>query len=194
MLWPNEGDSREVKILNRIVVWDPQQGLSYEADPRHVEIVTEQLQLQHSKHVATPGAKEEGNTQEDHTQPLGEADATKYRALVARCNHAPDRPDIAFAVNELPRSMAIPTKGDMTILKRLGRYLLEKPRLRQWHGWQPSQYRIKTYSDADWAGCKSTRKSTTGGVITVAVTQSRVGVKLKSLLPSVLASQSCTHR
>ena len=42
-----------------------------------------------------------------------------------------------------------------------------KPRLQQWFEWQESQKRVSTYTDADWAGCKETRKSTTGGVITI---------------------------
>ena len=35
------------------------------------------------------------------------------------------------------------------------------------YDWQDSQRVLKTYSDADWAGCKTTRKSTTGGCITL---------------------------
>ena len=63
--------------------------------------------------------------------------------------------------------MATPTMGDLTRLKRLGRYLKGKPRLQQWFVWQPRQEKLVTYSDADWAGCKQTRKSTTGGCIKI---------------------------
>ena len=37
----------------------------------------------------------------------------------------------------------------------------------QWFEWQPAVEAVITYSDADWAGCKATRKSTTGGCIKV---------------------------
>lgn len=168
LLGPGKDHAREVKILNRIVAWDEAQGISYEADPRHVEIILEQLKLKDSKSVATPGTKEEGRTQQDQDVPLDEDESTKCRALVARCNYlSPDRPDIAFAVNELARSMSAPLRGDLTRLKRLARYFVGKPRLKQWFHWQASQRKIVTYSDADWAGCKATRKSTTGGAIIV---------------------------
>ena len=49
-------DSKEIRILNRIVriVED---GLLYEADPRHVELLAKSLGIQDCKPVATPGIK-----------------------------------------------------------------------------------------------------------------------------------------
>ena len=52
-------------------------------------------------------------------------------------------------------------------MKRLGRYIKGRLRLVQRYDWQPAQRIIKTYSDADWAGCKQTRKSTIGGCIQI---------------------------
>ena len=63
--------------------------------------------------------------------------------------------------------MSDPRRGDWIRLKRLGRYLLGSPRLQQWFEWQPAQWKITTYTDADWAGCKETRKSTTGGAVII---------------------------
>ena len=91
-----------------------------------------------------------------------------YRAIVARANYlAPDRPDIAFAVNELARSMSSPTRGDWERLKRLARYLKGRPRVVKRFRWQGSTGTLSIYTDADWAGCNDTRKSTTGGCITL---------------------------
>ena len=165
-LGPQADHLKEVKILNRVVAWHEKKIISYEADPRHVEILLSQLRLEDARAVATPGTKEEGRTQEDQEEPLGEKEATSYRTLVARCNYlAPDKPDIAYTVKELARSMASPRRGDWTRLKRLGRYLSGRRRVKQWFLWQPSQHKLVTYSDADWAGCRDSRKSTTGGVI-----------------------------
>lgn len=117
--------------------------------------------------MTTPGTKEEGRTQDNRDEPLSERDATRYRALVARCNYlAPGRPDLAYAVKEFARSMASPDQGDWTRVKRFGRYVAGKRRVRQWFEWQPSQCKLIIYSDVEWAGCRDSRKSTTGGVIT----------------------------
>ena len=168
VLGPNEGQQKQVKILNRVVTWDGSRGIVYEADPRHTEIVIEQLRLNDAKEVSTPGTREEGRTTEDNEEQLSEKDKTRYRAIVARLNYfTPDRPDIAYAVKELARAMSNPSNGDWLRLKRLGRYMKGRPRLQQVFEWQPAQGMVTTYSDADWAGCKQTRKSTTGGCITI---------------------------
>lgn len=116
--------------------------------------------------MSAPGAKEQGRTAADQEEPLDEEQSTKYRALVARCNQlSPDRPDIAFSVEELARNMTNPKRGDWTRLRRPGRYLIVKPRSQQRFNWQPSQHCISRYTDADLAGCRDARKATTGGVI-----------------------------
>ena len=47
---------------------------------------------------------------------------------MARLNYlAPGRPDLAYAVKELARSMSTPTNGDWLRLKRLSRYLKGRP-------------------------------------------------------------------
>ena len=99
---------------------------------------------------------------------MGNKEATNYRALVTRCNYlSPGRPDIAFSVKELARAMATPTKGDLQRLKRLARYIKGKPRLLLTYRWHARQDTITTHSDADWAGCRETRKSATGGCIKI---------------------------
>ena len=35
VLGPDEGDKKEVNILNRLITWVDGQGITYEADPRH---------------------------------------------------------------------------------------------------------------------------------------------------------------
>eukprot|EP00969_Alexandrium_andersonii_P041536 1820851-Alexandrium_andersonii.AAC.1 len=60
--------------------------------------------------------------------------------------------------------MAKPTKGGMRRLKRLARYLTRYPRLRQEFRRQTGTKDLATLVDADWAGCRKTRKSTSGGM------------------------------
>ena len=71
-----------------------------------------------------PGTKEEGRTKEGHSRELGPEHATQYRAIVARLNYlSADRPDLAFAVKEVARTMSKPTEGCWERIKRIGRYL-----------------------------------------------------------------------
>lgn len=69
-LGPGEKHSREVKILNRIIGWDDIQGITVEADPRHAEIIINQLKFHEAKVVSTLGTKDEGTTTENCEEPL----------------------------------------------------------------------------------------------------------------------------
>ena len=167
-LGAGEEDQRELAILNRVVTWSDIEGVGYEVDPRHVEIIFKQFQLEDVKPVSTFGTREEARTSEDQDVVLGDKEVIRYRALVARCNYlSPDRFDIAYIVKDLVKATSTPRKGDLQRLKRLARYLKGKPRSVMKYGWQNTQSIATAYSDADWAGCRDTRKSTTGGCINV---------------------------
>ena len=84
---PDDGQLQEVKIINRIVSWCHKTGIQYETDPRHIELIIDQLGLHEAKPVSTPGTNEEGRTQIDHEDRFGEKEISKYRAIVARCNY-----------------------------------------------------------------------------------------------------------
>ena len=85
---------------------------------------------------------------------------------MAGCNYVTlDRPDIAYTVKELARHMTSPRNEDWQRLKRLGRYLKGRPRLQQLFVWQNGPVILKMYNDVDWAGCRETRRSTTGGCV-----------------------------
>ena len=61
---------------------------------------------------------------------MNDEDATKYRAIVARCNFLSiDRPDLMYASKECSRQMARPTNRAWAAIKRVGRYLISRPRL-----------------------------------------------------------------
>ena len=92
--------------------------------------------------------------------------ATKYRRAAARINYvAQDRPDIAVAANQLARSMAVPREGDEKGIKRLIRYLAGSPRCVYVYRYQTEPTVIDVMSDSDWAGCRATRRSTSGGAV-----------------------------
>ena len=55
-LGPRAEDSKEARILNRVVRWT-EQGLEYEAGPRQGERLVEQLGLSGANSTTTPGVK-----------------------------------------------------------------------------------------------------------------------------------------
>ena len=160
---PEDSDDKSIKLLNRVIEWTPE-GIRYEADQRHAEIIIESLGLRdNSKSVNTPGL----NGQDENGGYILEgSEASMFRALAARGNYlSQDRSDIQFAVKELCRNMSCPTSDDWNKLKRLGRYLMGRERMIIMFNYQSWDGRVVIWTDSDWAGDKFNRKSTSGGVI-----------------------------
>jgi hypothetical protein len=61
--------------------------------------------------------------------------------------------------------MCRPTKGDLKRLRRLGRYLVTVPRVVVQYPWQEEQETVNGFSDSDFAGCRRTARSTSGGAV-----------------------------
>ena len=99
---------------------------------------------------------------------LSSDDATTYRALSARANLlAQDRPDVGYGTKELCREFSVPNRNSQQRLKRVGRYLVGKPRLVYkylWGNGVSDSDCFDVYVDTDFAGCKESRRSTCGGV------------------------------
>jgi hypothetical protein len=164
-----QGDDVEVTILNRLVTWTGGK-LTYEADPKHAQLVCQEAGLDpESKGLTCPVVKVTIEDALDEGELLSPSEATRYRATGARANFlAQDRPDVQFAAKEACRDMSAPKVTSQAKLKRLARYLVEFPRLVwEFHEWQVQPENLITYSDSDWAGCVRTRRSTSGGAATL---------------------------
>ena len=61
--------------------------------------------------------------------------------------------------------MASPTVGTWKALKRIARYLIHKPRMIMLYEWQGRESEIVGYTDSDWAGCRMTGKTISGGCV-----------------------------
>ena len=90
----------------------------------------------------------------------------KYRRLAMVINYlALDRPDLQFAAGVLGRTAAKPTERSWANLKRAGRYLVKHPKVVFLY--RPCEVeealQLFTFGDSDWAGCKSSRRSVSGG-------------------------------
>ena len=160
---------KEMTVLGRQIRFE-RGGITYEADEKHVKQLVKELNIETAKPVYTAGARSQKKGDEglESENPMEDAAASRYRASVARCNYlAVDRPDIQYAVKELARWMSKPRLCDQGGLDHLGKYLKTNPRAVQWFEWQGPQDKIICFSDSDWAGCKSTRKSSSGGGIRI---------------------------
>lgn len=162
---------KEIRVLNRKITWGID-GIQYQSDSRHAAAIVKDLGLQGAKGVATPTEhdsevlaqmRKQGRVVHDRAL---EKDDHVYRSIAARANYlALDRADLQFAAKRCAKGMANPTVQDWHHLKRLGRYLIRRPRLEQVFEWQVRPKDLLVETDSDWAGDHSTRKSTTGGCI-----------------------------
>ncbi|KAG7560254.1 Ribonuclease H-like superfamily [Arabidopsis thaliana x Arabidopsis arenosa] len=87
---------------------------------------------------------------------------TYYRKLAGALQYLTlTRPDISYAVHQVCLYMHNPRQPHLQALKRIIRYIKGTPN----YGIQMVRGQIDTltaYSDADWAGCPDTRRSTSG--------------------------------
>ena len=155
-------------ILGRVVRWT-EEGLEYEADQRHAEIIVEATGMANCNSVVTPGEEDMADLEHQAAVELTAAEAST-RALAARANYlAADRADIQFAVKELSKAMANPKMSDWDSLVNFARYLIGKEKHVQLFKYQRamadfSLKHITVWSDTDYAGDPISRKSTSGGV------------------------------
>ena len=163
-LGPGPDDVKSIRILNRIIEWSTD-GLWYEADQRHAEIFVKELGMDQDR-VKSDIPGERLAYEEEDDEPLPPHEHKKYQALVARANYlAQDRSDIQFAVKELARTMSSPTRGSWKGLVKLGKYLKTHNRSGYSYPYQDHPKELVVWTDTDYAGCKRTRKSTSGGVV-----------------------------
>lgn len=159
---------QEIRILNRTIRWT-RGGIEYEADPRHAQQVVEDLELQLSKGVSTPGVTEDEENSEKQEKESWQTDAL-YRAVAARINYLSiDRPGLQFSCKNVAQCMAQPTIQGWTKLKRMGKYLLKFPILIQLFQFGKDTGKINADGDSDWAGDKASRNSTSGGSLRLGV-------------------------
>ena len=185
ILGTGPSDDREGTFLNRIVRICDDGSVEIEADPRHAQEIIKEMGVGSGKGVATPIIKEPAAIAETELPPL-DKDATKrFRSVCMRaCYLSFDRYDIQYAVKEAAREMHLPTQRGEQRLKRLARYLITQPRVIIRYERQNLPTKVTGYTDSDHAGCKRTRKSTSGLCIlfgkhtirTAAATQSTIGL------------------
>nr|GEX68922.1 copia protein [Tanacetum cinerariifolium] len=90
-------------------------------------------------------------------------DATKYRSMIGVLMYlTSSRSDIVHAICLCARYQAKPTEKHLKEVKRIFCYLQGTVNTRLWYT-KDSGFELTGFSDADYAGCKDTFKSTFGG-------------------------------
>nr|GEV76449.1 Gag-Pol polyprotein [Tanacetum cinerariifolium] len=90
-------------------------------------------------------------------------DATKYRSMIGALMYlTSSRPDIVHSTCLCARYQAKPTEKHLKEVKRIFRYLKGTVNTGLWYT-KDSGFELTGFSDADYARCKDTFKSTSGG-------------------------------
>jgi hypothetical protein len=103
-----------------------------------------------------------GKLSSDAGSPLSTSDASDYRSLVGALQYLTmTRPDLQYAIQQACLHMHAPTTAHQGLVKRILRYVrgTSAPGL---HLRRSNNSDLVAYSDADWAGCPDTRRSTSG--------------------------------
>ena len=122
-------------------------------------------------------------TERDSREPMDVKASTSFRRAVARLNHlALDRADIGVATNHLARMVAQPRIGDEVAFKRVGRYLKGRPICKVKFEIQEPCTMITAYTDGGWAGCRLTRRSTSGSAVSLGKHVLKFACKLQKIV------------
>nr|GEV07767.1 ribonuclease H-like domain-containing protein [Tanacetum cinerariifolium] len=89
-------------------------------------------------------------------------DPTLYRSLAYGLQYLTfTRPDISYAVQQICLYMHDPSEPHLAALKHILRYIRGTLDF-EFHLYSSTTIALVGYTDADWAGCPSTRRSTLG--------------------------------
>ena len=126
---------------------------------KYTKDVLKKFDMADAKPLSTPmGTTTALDADED-----GEAvDQKEYRSMIGSLLYlTATRPDIHFAVCLCARFQASPRTSHRQAVKRIMRYLHFTPELGLWYS-SASSLSLQGFSDADFAGCRLDRKSTSG--------------------------------
>ena len=115
------------------------------------------------KPMPTPMVQTREKSDQDERR-LGDEDRRAYHRWVGILRHLLKyRPDIAFTVREVSKTLASPEDADLRRL--LGKYLLGTQKLGIMIGKSYDPEHIDAYTDADWSGDSINRKNISGGIL-----------------------------
>ena len=167
-LGPDNSDVQEIDILGRILGYHSW-GISWKADPRHKKMILEHFGFNdNTKSLRKNGYKDEIQEEPDKDVKLQREEESGFRAIAARSNYmAVDVPNVQYPTKEICRDMSKPSVAAYERVKKLARYMSSYEEVSFHYEWQNEHEatNLKCFTDSDWAGCRKSRKSTSGGAI-----------------------------
>ncbi|GJR79301.1 ribonuclease H-like domain-containing protein [Tanacetum coccineum] len=156
----NEFDMTDLGALNYFL------GISADRTPTGLFLSHKKyaLQLIEHAHMVTCNPSRTPVDTESKLGPEGAPvqDPTLYRSLAGGLQYLTfTRPDLSYAVQQICLYMHVPREPHLAALKRILRYVQGTLDLGL-HLYSSSTTSLVSYTDADWAGCPSTRRSTSG--------------------------------
>ena len=158
----------EIKDLGKLkyflgmkVVQDEASKSIWIGQPAYTEDVLKRFGMENCKPTSTPvNASSKLQPATDQDEPVNQ---TEFQSAIGSLMYlaVSTRPDIAYAVNNLAKFISKPQKEHWTALKRVLRYLKDTVNYGILYRQEGSNECIG-YSDADWAGDVSDRRSTSG--------------------------------
>ena len=166
LVGPGNNDAKEVQYLGRLLRWR-EDGITIEGDPKHLKTLKTLTSMGNCSTVSTPV-----NTVDCEAigpgEPLISYEVRRYRGAAALISYmSQDRADLSVAATYLAKAMAHPTQQAWMAAKRVVRYLTGVPRIEQLYPWGEPVDSFKLETDSDWARCGQTRKSHSGGVLSL---------------------------
>lgn len=145
----------------------------------------EKFNMTRCKTVCTPMNLDEKLQFEDG---IGAADGNVFKSLIGRLIYLThSRPDISFSVGVLSRFMHKPSKHHLGAAKRVLRYLAGTKDFGIWFQ-RTQDFKLKGYTDSDWAGSVEDRKSTSGSCFILGTSAISWSSKKQ---PTVALSSAC---
>ena len=126
---------------------------------KYVCDLIKRFKIDELKDISTPMASTTKLDKDKGGKPF---DQKIYRCMIGYLLYlTASRPNILFSVCLCARYQSCPTKIHSIVVKRIFRYLKDTPNLGLWYP-KGTSFDLIGYSDADFAGCKLDRKSTSG--------------------------------
>jgi hypothetical protein len=126
---------------------------------KYVKDLLKRFGFENAKAFGTPMSPSTKLDKDEEGKPV---DINLYRGMIGSLLYlTASRPDIMFSVCLCAQFQSCPKKSHLIVVKRIFRYLLETIDLGLWYN-KSNSFDLISYTDADFAGCKIDRKSTSG--------------------------------